>query len=59
MVLSATNRPEDEKPFIQNLFRQLYPKPDATPDFNDEIARGSCVTRDGEIVNEAIRKAIS
>jgi NAD(P) transhydrogenase subunit alpha len=44
---------------IQNLFRQLYPKPDVTPDFNDEIARGCCVTRGGEIVNESIRKALS
>jgi NAD(P) transhydrogenase subunit alpha len=44
---------------IQNLFRQLYPKADATPDFNDEIARGCCVTRGGEIVNESIRKALS
>ena len=44
---------------IQNLFRQLYPKADATPDFNEEIARGCCVTRGGEIVNESIRKALS
>lgn len=44
---------------IQNLFKQLYPKPDVQPDFNDEIAKGCCVTRDGEIVNEAIRKALS
>jgi NAD(P) transhydrogenase subunit alpha len=44
---------------VQNLFRHLYPKADATPDFNDEIARGCCVTRDGEIVNEAIKKVIS
>jgi H+-translocating NAD(P) transhydrogenase subunit alpha len=43
---------------VQNLFRHLYPKGDATPDFNDEIARGCCVTRDGEIVNEAIKKII-
>jgi len=26
-----------------------------TLDMNDEIARGVCVTRDGEIVNEAVR----
>ena len=41
---------------VQNLFRHLYPKSDAQPDFNDEITRGCCVTRGGEIVNEAIRK---
>jgi len=44
---------------VQNLFRLLYPKPDAQPDFNDEIVRGCCVTRAGEIVNEAIKKALS
>jgi proton-translocating NAD(P)+ transhydrogenase subunit alpha len=44
---------------VQNLFRLLYPKPDAQPDLNDEIVRGCCVTRGGEIVNEAIKKALS
>ncbi len=43
---------------VQNLFRHLYPKGDAPPDFTDEIARGCCVTRDGQIVNEAIKNAV-
>ena len=41
---------------IQNLFKHLYPRPDSQPDVNDEIVRGCCVTRDKQIVNEAIRK---
>ncbi len=44
---------------ILNLFRLLYPKPDAEPDFNDEIIKGACITRNGEIVNENIRSALS
>ncbi|MCI0412121.1 Re/Si-specific NAD(P)(+) transhydrogenase subunit alpha [bacterium] len=43
---------------VQNLFRHLYPKADAVPDFTDEITRGCCVTRDGQIVNDAIRNAV-
>lgn len=42
---------------IINLFRHLYPKPDSVPDFTDEIVKGACITRNGEIVNEAIRIA--
>jgi H+-translocating NAD(P) transhydrogenase subunit alpha len=44
---------------VQNLFRHLYPKPEAEPDFADEITSGCCVTRKGEIVNEAVRKLFS
>jgi NAD(P) transhydrogenase subunit alpha len=44
---------------VQNLFKLLYPKADSQPDFNDEVVRGCCVTRGGEIVNEAIKKALS
>jgi NAD(P) transhydrogenase subunit alpha len=43
---------------VQNLFKLLYPKADSQPDFNDEIVKGCCVTRGGEIVNEAIKKAL-
>lgn len=43
---------------VVNLFRHLYPKPDVTPDINDEIVKGSCLTRGGEIVNEAVKKSI-
>lgn len=44
---------------VQNLFRHLYPRPDSQPDQNDEITRGCCVTRAGEIVNDAVRKTLS
>src|SRR3989304_2133576 len=43
---------------ITTLLKLLYPKPDASPDINDEIVKGSCITRGGAIVNEQIRKAM-
>lgn len=43
---------------ITNLFKLLYPTPEATPDFNDEIVKGACITRNGEIVNESVRAAL-
>jgi NAD(P) transhydrogenase subunit alpha len=43
---------------IVNLFRHIFAKPNAAPDFNDEIIKGACITRNGEIVNEAVRKAL-
>ena len=43
---------------VINLFKLLYPKPDAVPDFNDEVIKGACITRNGEIVNESVRTAI-
>lgn len=43
---------------VLNLFKHLYPKPDSTPDFNDEIVKGACMTRDGELVNMSIREAL-
>lgn len=36
---------------LLNLFRLLYPKPGAQPDFNDEIIKGCCVTHAGKIFN--------
>jgi len=42
---------------VINLFKLLYPKPDAAPDFNDEVVKGACITRNGEIVNENVRAA--
>ena len=42
---------------IINLFKLLYPKADAVPDFNDEVIKGACITRNGEIVNESVRAA--
>ena len=43
---------------VINLFKLLYPRADATPDFNDEVVKGSCITRNGEIVNEGVRNAL-
>lgn len=43
---------------IFNLVKLLYPKADAAPDFNDEIVKGACITRNGEITNESVRKAL-
>jgi NAD(P) transhydrogenase subunit alpha len=43
---------------VINLFKLLYPKADATPDFNDEIVKGACITRNGEVMNESVRSAL-
>lgn len=40
---------------VATLFKHLYPKPDAQPDPQDDIVKGCCVTRNGEIVNEAVK----
>ena len=42
---------------VINLFNLLYPTADATPDFNDEIVKGACITWNGEIANESVRAA--
>lgn len=43
---------------VVNLFRYLYPKAQPGPAADDEIVRGACITRDGEIVNDTISAAI-
>jgi len=40
---------------VYALFANFYKDGVLALDMNDEIARGVCVTRDGEIVNEALR----
>jgi len=40
-----------------NLVLHLYPKDTAAPDFEDDITRESCITRNGKVVNEAVRNA--
>ncbi len=42
---------------VINFLRHLYPK-GASPDFNDEIIKGACITRNGEITNELVRIAL-
>lgn len=43
---------------VQNLFKNIYPKPDSPIDFEDEVNKGACITRNGEIVNEMIKNAV-
>jgi len=43
---------------ITTLFKLLFPKKDSFPDFNDEIVKGSCITRNGEIVNQQVKEAM-
>jgi NAD(P) transhydrogenase subunit alpha len=40
-----------------NLVLHLYPKDAAAPDFEDDITGQSCITRNGKVVNEAVRAA--
>ncbi len=40
-----------------SFLRHLYPK-GASPDFNDDIIKGACITRNGEITNELVRNAL-
>jgi len=42
-----------------NLFKHLYPTPEATPDFSDEIVKGACITRGGSVVNEMVKSALA
>ena len=48
---------------LLNLFQHIYPKQEPNkaapaPDFSDEIIKGACITRDGEVVNEGVRAAL-
>lgn len=42
---------------VVNLLQHIYPKGSADVDVTDEIVKGCCITRDGQIVHEAVRKA--
>jgi H+-translocating NAD(P) transhydrogenase subunit alpha len=44
---------------LLNLFQYLYKKGAEGPDFTDDIPRGCCITKGGEIVNESFRNAYS
>lgn len=44
---------------ITNLVRHLFPKADSTPDFEDEIVTGACLTHGGQIVNEMVRNFLN
>jgi NAD(P) transhydrogenase subunit alpha len=43
---------------VVNLFRYLYPATGAQPDSTDELVKGVCVTRNGEIVHELIQSLV-
>lgn len=40
---------------VVNLFRYLYPATGVQPDSTDELMRGACVTRNGEIVHALLQ----
>lgn len=42
---------------LVTLVQHLYPKGNPQPDFNDEIVKGCCITRNGEITNDLVRTA--
>lgn len=43
---------------ITNLVRHVYRSANGRPDFGDEIVKGACIVRDGEIVNELVKNAM-
>ena len=43
---------------VVNLFRYLYPATGAQPDSTDELVKGACVTRNGEIVHELLQSSV-
>ena len=43
---------------IVNLLQHLFPKGAPNTDLNDDIVKGACITRNGEIVNESVRTAL-
>ena len=43
---------------ITNLFKNTFAKEDAALDFEDEITKGACICRDGEVVNDLVKKVL-
>jgi len=44
---------------VVNLFQYLYKKGTEGPDITDDIPKGCCITRGGEIVNESFKNAFT
>ena len=44
---------------VTNLFATLFPKGASTPNFEDEVTVGACITREGAIANESVRAALN
>lgn len=43
---------------VVNLFRYLYPATGTQPDSTDELVKGTCVTRNGDIVHELLQSLV-
>ncbi len=43
---------------VVNLLQHLFPKGSPIQDLNDDIVKGACITRNGEIVNDAVRTGL-
>jgi len=43
---------------VANLFAAIFPKGATTPNFEDEVVRGCCITHSGEIVNEQVKNVL-
>jgi NAD(P) transhydrogenase subunit alpha len=43
---------------LLSLIQTLFPKGAAVANFDDEIAKGACITRDGATVNTSVRDAL-
>ncbi len=43
---------------IYNLLKHMYPKVDTPTEPEDEILKAACLTRDGAIVNDAVRALV-
>lgn len=43
---------------ITNLFLHLFQKDSTTPDFEDEIVKGACITRNGEVVHSMVKASL-
>ena len=43
---------------VVNLFRYLYPASGPQPDDTDDLVKGACVTRGGDIVHELLQSLV-
>jgi len=43
---------------IFNLLKHMYPKVDTPTEPDEEILKGACLTRNGSIVNDAVRELV-
>lgn len=42
---------------VVSLIQTIFPKGSSTPNFEDEVTRGACITRSGELANESVQRA--